>query len=571
MASNGLQYFTTYLQSHEERYAKFRDEAYQELVLQKQMEDEYRKALREREKVLQDAINKARKGEEEGINKLELIKEERALNQAIIASQNEGRDSRLKIREGLQDQLTVPQAAQTKLADAANTLATSGGLIVDPAGVKSLIEGQVNDVAASIKGGTRSAASTAQQLWKQLQTDKSWARLSAADIDALEQSITAKFGLDTVNIGGVSGDALLDTPQDVLLQKEEDALLAQEGGAYGVSALRRLLAELEALKKEGSQAAIDAKQAEIDAALGPEKAELDKIRRELSKEPVPFQPAEADVRKRAAEKYGFEAPAFMKQQFARDVLGTDKNKLLHYDAIQAAKSSPISKESDTYKQALMLSQNRKMLGETKAQQRQNIIDMAVKFAGDDIDLRDEFLIAYHQILMNEDRAKYEPSEVLPEPERMADIEDVLSPRGLTGVDPEARLAEAERDFNLQQRIADKMVALTNEQIRLEQSQAVVNDKDPAIAERLLRIKDDKERLVALSREAEKTGRFVKDTTVGRSEMTDAALSAAATERDKALFPEPRPKSPVAIKPSADTALKRLQQQLTIEDLFKSDI
>jgi hypothetical protein len=569
MASNGLQYFTTYLQSHEERYAKFRDEAYQELVLQKQMDDEYRKALREREKVLQDAINKARKGEEEGINKLELIKEERALNQAIIASQNEGRDSRLKIREGLQDQLIVPQAAQTKLADAANTLATSGGLIVDPAGVKSLIEGQVNDVAASVKGGTRSAASTAQQLWKQLQTDKSWARLSAADIDALEQSITAQFGLDTVNIGGVSGDALLDTPQDVLLQKEEDALLAQEGGAYGVSALRRLLAELEALKKEGSQAAIDAKQAEIDAALGPEKAQLDKIREELSKPPVPFQPAEADVRKRAAEKYGFEAPAFMKQQFARDVLGTDKNKLLHYDAIQAAKSSPISKESDTYKQALMLSQNRKMLGETKAQQRQNIIDMAVKFAKDDTALRDEFLIAYHQILMNEDRAKYEPSEVLPEPERMADIEDVLSPRGLTGVDPEARLAEAERDFNLQQRIADKMVALTNEQIRLEKLDA--RQSDPATVEALRKIKEDKDRLLTLSAEAKRAGRFVKDTAVGRSEMTDAALSAAATERDKALFPEPRPKSPVAIKPSADTALKRLQQQLTIEDLFKSDI
>jgi hypothetical protein len=57
--------------------------------------------------------------------------------------------------------------------------------------------------------------------------------------------------------------------------------------------------------------------------------------------------------------------------------------------------------------------------------------------------------------MNEDRAKYEPSTVLPEPERMADIEDVLSPRGLTGVDPEARLAEAERDFNLQQRMLTK--------------------------------------------------------------------------------------------------------------------
>jgi hypothetical protein len=57
----------------------------------------------------------------------------------------------------------------------------------------------------------------------------------------------------------------------------------------------------------------------------------------------------------------------------------------------------------------MLSQNRSLLGESKAEQRENIIDMAVKFAGDDIDLRDEFLIAYHQILMNEDRAKYEPS------------------------------------------------------------------------------------------------------------------------------------------------------------------
>jgi hypothetical protein len=99
MASNGLQYFTTYLQSHEERYAKFRDEAYQELVLQKQMEDEYRKALREREKVLQDAINKARKGGAEGIDKLELHKRRKSKCQAIIASQNEARDSRLKIRE----------------------------------------------------------------------------------------------------------------------------------------------------------------------------------------------------------------------------------------------------------------------------------------------------------------------------------------------------------------------------------------------------------------------------------------------------------------------------------------
>jgi hypothetical protein len=108
--------------------------------------------------------------------------------------------------------------------------------------------------------------------------------------------------------------------------------------------LAQLLADLEALKDAGDQAAIDAKQAQIEAALEPEKEELVAIREKLSKPPVPFQPSEADVRQRAAEKYGFEAPKFMKEQFARDVLGTDKDKLLHYDAIQAAKSSPIDKE-----------------------------------------------------------------------------------------------------------------------------------------------------------------------------------------------------------------------------------
>jgi hypothetical protein len=63
-------------------------------------------------------------------------------------------------------------------------------------------------------------------------------RVCLLQIEKHLSKITAKFGLDTVNIGGVSGDGLLDTPQDVLLQKEEDAILAQEGGAYGVSDLR---------------------------------------------------------------------------------------------------------------------------------------------------------------------------------------------------------------------------------------------------------------------------------------------------------------------------------------------
>jgi hypothetical protein len=44
--------------------------------------------------------------------------------------------------------------------------------------------------------------------------------------------------------------------------------------------------------------------------------------------------------------------------------------------------------------------------------------MATDYAkgqGDPIAARDEFLIAYHQIQMDEQRAKYEPSKLLPEP------------------------------------------------------------------------------------------------------------------------------------------------------------
>jgi len=432
MASNGLKYFTTYLQSHEERYAKFRQEAYDELVLQKKMDEEYRAALREREKVLQDAVNKLRKGGAEGIDALDIIKERRAINQAIISSKDEARAQRLKIRQGLEGELTVPQAAQTKLAAVSNALATSGGLIANPQGLQAFIEGQIMNVSASVRGGTRSAASTAQQLWKGLKSDNTWNKLSADQRIALEEKVTSQFGLDTVNIGGVSGSGLLDTPQDVLLKKEEDALLAQEGGAYGVSALSQLLADLDKLLEEGDQAAIDKKKAEIEAALEPETKALVDIRQELSKPPVPFQPSEADVRQRAAEKYGFEAPKFMKDQFARDVLGTDKDKLLHYDAIQAAKSSPIDKESDVYKQALVLAQNKQLLGESKAEQRKKIILKAAEFAGGNTELRDEYLIAYHQSQMDEQRAKYEPSKLLPEPTKQTtdvDTKDTLPTTG----------------------------------------------------------------------------------------------------------------------------------------------
>lgn len=422
MASNGLQYFTTYLQSHEDRYAKFRQEAYDELVLQNKMDAEYRKELREREKVLQDALDALRKGKG-GPGDLEILKEMRAVNQAKSDSLDKGRKARLDIRQSLQGDLEVPQAAQTKLAESANTLATSGSLIGDAAGVKALIEGQITDISSSVKGGTRNAASTAQQLWKQLKTDKNWSRLSPADRDSLEQTITAQFGLDTVNIGGISGDALLDTPQDVLLQKEEELLLKKEGGAYGVKTYDQLQTELQKLLDSGaSEEEIKAKQAELAEAVAPLQTELAGIREKLRAEPEIGFPSEAAVRQRAAEKYGFEAPKFMKEQFARDVLGDDKDKLLHYDAIQAAKTSPIDKESEVYKQALILSQNKQLLGESKSEQRRKIIEKAAEFAGDSTDRRDQLLIAYHQIQMDEQRAKYEPSKLLPEPKPLMDVD-----------------------------------------------------------------------------------------------------------------------------------------------------
>jgi hypothetical protein len=514
MASNGLQYFTTYLQSHEERYAKFRDEAYEELILEKQLEDEYRKALREREKILQDAVNKARAGGAEGIDALEIIKEERANVQAQTASKNEARAQRLNMRENLQGQLTVPQAAQTKLAEAANTLATSGSLILDPAGVRALMEGQVTDISASVKGGTRSAASTAQQLWKQLKTDKNWGRLSAADREALEQNITAKFGLDTVNIGGISGDGLLDTPQDVLLQKELDLLLGQEGGAFGIKDLRALQAQLDKLLAENADPAlIAAKQAEIDAELAPEREALSDVRKELAKPPsAAFPPSEADVRKRAAEKYGFEAPAFMKQQFARDVLGTDKDKLLHYDAIQAAKASPADKESDAYKQALMLSQNRSLLGESKAEQRANILSKAFDFAKGQDDIaaaRDKFLIAYHQIQLEEQRGKYEQSTVLPEP--------------VSAAEPASAARLPDYIANTEGFKTDEEGFLIRDEPRMGPE---IKGKEPVYVPKFLR-------------EPDPVSAFISK---------DRSLPGKTGE-----------------------GLKRLQQQLTIEDLFKSDI
>jgi len=183
-----------------------------------------------------------------------------------------------------------------------------------------------------------------------------------------------------------------------LLKKEEELLLKREGGAYGVKSYDAILAELKALREGGaSPEAIAAKQSELDESLAPLEGALAGVQEQLAETPFPkFPPSEADVRKRAAEKYGFEAPKFMKAQFERDMLGDDTDKLLHYDAIQAAKEGRIGKDDDVYRQALVATQQ----------------------AGEDTSLRDKYLIAYHQIQLEKKQARTAPSKELPEPPRI---------------------------------------------------------------------------------------------------------------------------------------------------------
>jgi len=576
MATNASKYYATYMQSHTERFEKFRDEAYKELYEKAGEDRAYRKLLQQREKNLMDAAAKIRTAklatDIPGLN-LEIISLQlRANDQSISASEDAAKRA-LDIKKMAIDALTPTPRSNDAIAEMSASLATGGAVTADPRVVSQLVNGNIEAVASTIAPGSTKAAAAAQNTWKALSTSSTFAMLDPAAQNAAKEKIATDFGLDTVNIGGIAGVSLIDAPQDVLVQAETDKMLEQYAGAYGVGRAGNIFKELQDMKDALARGDVEAARKAATAAreklAADAERELPKIRDELRAAP-PGEFTETDVRELARQKYGPEAASMLRKQFERDSIGGDPVKLLHYDAIQAAKAGTIKPDEDSIAAAKQLLSLQPTL--SKAEERQRAVDTAVQFATVDgkVDtaLRDRFLIAYHNLKMNEKAAITEPSDILKEPERMADIEDVLNPRGITGIDPEARLAEAQRDFELGQRIADKMVALTNEQVRLEQSQAVVNDKDPAIAERLRRIREDKDRLLTLSREAEKAGRLVKDTPIGRSEMTDAALAAAATEREKALFPEmmARPKTSAAIKPR-----RQIGELPGMADLFKLDI
>lgn len=492
MATEAERLFSTYMQSHAERYAKFREEAYKEFQNEQKTAQDYRDELAAREKAYIKGIEALKKAQAGGLTDIEALRLLKDLNALEIESQEEARRQRLSIESESRKELTIPEAAQRKLDERGQALSTSGSLITDPAGIEAFFNASVGDVAAAVRGGTRNAASTGQSLYKQISSSPQFAKLTTAQRQNLRNSIVNSFGLDQVNIGGIAGEDLLDAPQDVLLQKEVDAQLAKEGGAYGVANIKALKDRIAALQDPTKQAEAKAASA---AELKPLADELAKIQEKLKAAPLPSFPSEAAVRQRAAEKYGFESAKFLKSQFERDMLGTDQDKLLHYDAIQAAKAAPYKSSDDIYRAAKIYSDALKdKLGGSKADKRKVIIEKAAEYGGGDPNKRDEFLIAFHQVELEKAKGRSGTSDVLPEPppepvkappppelveprvrgRGRDELGDPLGPvdklpgRGsLTGVDREARLAEVERDIGVRQAITDKMVDLVRQKDALD--------------------------------------------------------------------------------------------------------
>lgn len=422
MPTEAQRLYEIYMQSHGERYEKLREESYNEFLAGIKTAQEHRDELAAREQAYIKGIEALKKAQGAGLTSLDMLRLEKEIAALKIEAQEEARRQRLGIQENLKKELTVPEAAQRKLDERGEALATSGALITDPPGIKAFMEASIGEVAGTVRGGTRSAASTAQSLYKQLSNSPQFSKLSTTDRQALRQKIEDSFGLAQVNIGGTSGQFLLDEAQDVLLQKEIDDLLKKEGGAYGISRLTELEKKLKDLQDPEKQKEAKAASAE---ELQPLTEQLEKIQDELAKAPTPEFPSEAAVRQRADEKYGFEAAKFLRSQFERDTLGTDQDKLLHYDAIQAAKSSPYSSSDDVYRAAKMYSDNLKpVIGTSKADRRKAILDKAAEYGagfGGDTNKRDEFLIAFHQVELEKARGRTGESEVLPTPQPPAEL------------------------------------------------------------------------------------------------------------------------------------------------------
>lgn len=426
-ATNALKYQQGYIQSNTERYVKFRDEAYKELMDQYGNDLALRKMLADREKELLDAIAKEKalgaKGGKGG-DYLDLITLRGKLSADLA---NQGQDAakrRIDIEQGKKGEFNVSTSVANKISDVNKFLATSGALLTTPADSEAAIMKQIDDVAQAWTPGDRSALGAGQQLYNVILTSSVFNNLSPVQKAAVRQRITDRAGLATLDVAGISGAGLLTSPLDQLVLMETEDELKAYGAAYTRDTQKTLDMVDAQIADYQKKAAEEGKKPEEVAAPTADETELANIRAQLAKE-LPGKPTEAQVRALAREKFEPEASDFLRKQFQRDRYAgdADQSKLIHYDAIQAAKNMKLKEDSDVYKKAKLLVDTENKAA-SPSEIRNAALKIAVDYSGGDIKKRDQFLENYHAIKMQEQQAKYAPQKLVEPPRSEAVLRNV---------------------------------------------------------------------------------------------------------------------------------------------------
>lgn len=429
-ATNALKYQQGYIQSNTERYAKFRDEAYKELM------DEYgndlaaRKLLQDREKELLQAIAKEKelglKGGKSG-EYVELLTLKGKLS-ADLANQGEDASKRrIQIQQGKKGEFNVPTATANKISDFNTYLQSNAHLLTTPQATEAAILKGIDEVAQTWTAGQRSALGAGQQLYNVIASSSVFNNLSPAQRAAVVSRVADRAGLATLNVADISGPDLLGAPLDQLILMETEDELKSYGAAFTrdtQQTLNQVNALIDAYQKKAAE---EGKKPE-DVKVDPNADELVKVRAKLA-EAKAEKPTEAQVRALAREKFQPEASDFLRQQFERDRYANDadQSKLIHYDAIQTAKKMKLKEDSDAYKKAKMLIDAENKTA-SPSDIRNAALRAAVDYAGGDIKKRDQFLENYHAIKMQAEQAKYAPQRPV-EPVRADIVGAEPSPSG----------------------------------------------------------------------------------------------------------------------------------------------
>jgi hypothetical protein len=414
--TNALKYQAAYVQSNTERYEKFREEAYKEFVEARGDQAAYLKLLGDQAKALEDAIvdeKKTAAAAAKGMSELEWAKQRQSLVDARTRASEDGAKRKIDIENQLKGELATSPAVQSKISDVSTYLATSAPLIRNSNDALAAVLGQVNEVGKSISPGSRSSITAAQDLLNAIVSSPVWGSLDQNARDQVENNIVNVSGIESVQLGGVSGRALIDAPAAALLQGEVNQKLKAYGGAYGVSDYNKMIADWDT-----KHASLVSGKATTENATEkpktPNEIALKAIQDKIAGYKIPEFPSEAAVRARAQEKFAPEASPFLRDQFVRDVYlrDADQSKVVHYDAIVAAKKmKKLDENSDAYNAAKkFVDANPSKSYSSKADMRQKVLAKAAEYAGGDMSKRDAFLANYHAIEMGKHTAMFGPSD-----------------------------------------------------------------------------------------------------------------------------------------------------------------